>query len=146
MKKTVRILLITIASLMALGALFFVVVAWPGSTKKIERIADQFQPDESWQLQSETINPPRILCLMADCGEVHRSWHKQNYEIRSCREVLAVIGADAEKIYEESVSERREGVVRYCEVRIEREGEPVVITYYNFDDSRNDSKLTVRVE
>lgn len=141
MKKTVRISLITIASLIALGALFLIVVAWPGSTKKIERVADQFQPSSEWVLESETVNPPRLLCLMADCGEIRKVWSRANFEVQNCQDVTNEFG-DALR---EERSQRRDGVIRVCEFKEEVDGLQVVISFYNYDSSPGESRLTMDV-
>lgn len=40
----------------------------------MEQIAGQFKPDPSWQFESETVKPPRIICLDGHCDELDRSW------------------------------------------------------------------------
>lgn len=69
-----RIVALVAGGVILLPVLFVVIGFWPGSTKDIEAIANEFQPGDSWQLESERITPPRLICLQADCGEVSKSW------------------------------------------------------------------------
>lgn len=74
MNKTVRITLITIGSLIVAVSLFFVIGFWPGSTKDVEAVANQFQPGDGWKLVDEQVRPPMVICLQADCNEVDKRW------------------------------------------------------------------------
>lgn len=69
-----RIVAMVIGSIILLPIAFVVIGFWPGSTKDIEAVANQFQPGDGWQLESEVIRPPRLICLQADCGEMTRTW------------------------------------------------------------------------
>lgn len=44
------------------------------STDKLVSIANQFQPDESWELVSENLQPPRRACLGGSCNSLTRRW------------------------------------------------------------------------
>ncbi len=45
-----------------------------GSPDKILAVADQFQPDPSWQLVSERVEAPRKTCIDIECPSVSRRW------------------------------------------------------------------------
>ncbi|RYF28860.1 MAG: hypothetical protein EOO17_03780 [Chloroflexi bacterium] len=70
--KRVVVVLVAVP-LIALGGFLFG-LTYRGSTKDIVAVADQFQPDPSWKLESETINPPQIICIDSVCPQVVRSW------------------------------------------------------------------------
>lgn len=81
---------ISVAVIVLLPVLFLVVGFWPGSTARIEAVADQFQPGDGWVLESETVNPPRFICLQADCNTMSRSWSLgQNITTDELREVVS---------------------------------------------------------
>lgn len=70
--KRVVITLAAVPVIVIIGFLFGLL--YTGSTKEIVAVADQFQPDPSWKLESETITPPRIICIDSVCPQVFRSW------------------------------------------------------------------------
>lgn len=70
--KRVVVVLAAVPVIVIMGFLFGLV--YTGSTKEIIAVADQFQPDPSWTLESETITPPRIICIDSVCPQVVRSW------------------------------------------------------------------------
>lgn len=89
MNKVTRIVVILLSSIAILIVLITVIGFWPGSTKNIESIANRFQPDPSWTLESETINPPRIICLQADCGQIRKVWEIPKV-ITNRQEILSI--------------------------------------------------------
>ena len=40
------------------------------------RVVDSLQPDASWKLVSENINPDRRVCLSGKCNTISRTWEK----------------------------------------------------------------------
>lgn len=44
------------------------------STERLEEVANQFQPDPSWELEQEIINPPVRICIDTMCDQLHRRW------------------------------------------------------------------------
>lgn len=70
--KRVVVVLAAVPVIVIMGFLFGLV--YTGSTKEIIAVADQFQPDPSWTLESEKITPPRIICIDSVCPQVFRSW------------------------------------------------------------------------
>lgn len=53
---------------------FIFALLYRGSPNEIVAVANQFQPDPSWVLETETINPPQIICIASVCPQVFRSW------------------------------------------------------------------------
>lgn len=48
---------------------------YQGSTREIVSVANQFQPGAGWKLESERVEPPRIVCLNSvPCPSVFRAW------------------------------------------------------------------------
>lgn len=48
---------------------------YQGSTKDIVSVANQFQPGEGWKLESESVVPPKIVCLDGvACPSINRVW------------------------------------------------------------------------
>lgn len=70
MKYWIKLSIIIGLPLLVVGFIFI----YQGSPKEIVAVADQFQPDESWQLTTERIVPPAFTCLEANCPSVHRTW------------------------------------------------------------------------
>lgn len=70
--KRVVVVLVAVPVIVIMGFLFGLV--YTGSTKEIVAVANQFQPDPSWTLESEKITPPRIICIDSVCPQVVRSW------------------------------------------------------------------------
>lgn len=74
MSLLVKITLGVIGALLFLAGAFVFIVLYEGSTTKILKIADQFKPDSSWELVSERIEPPRLLCIDVSCPSISRTW------------------------------------------------------------------------
>lgn len=73
--KTYQKVLIGIgAALVVLVAAVIFIFSWEGSPKKIVATADQFKVPTSWELTSERVKNPRIICLMGDCSSLSRVW------------------------------------------------------------------------
>ena len=68
---------IIIGGFIGVAALFGWVM-YIGSSKEIVAVANQFKPDASWKLESESIVPPRTLCIDVECPSVGRVWKTKN--------------------------------------------------------------------
>jgi len=68
-----NIALITTISVVVFGGSIFW-LGWSGSAKDLEQVANQFRPNSSWELKSETIEPPRTLCFDVTCPSLRREW------------------------------------------------------------------------
>lgn len=69
------------AIVIALLIAFIALLSWifyVGSSKDIVAVADQFKPDPSWELKSESIVPPQTLCIDVECPSVWRQWKTPN--------------------------------------------------------------------
>lgn len=52
---------------------------YQGSTRPILDVANKFNPGVGWKLESERVEPPRIVCLNSvSCPSVHRVWVTEN--------------------------------------------------------------------
>lgn len=84
MSKGKRVLIATGIIIALIVIWYLVVVFWHGSTKPILAVADKFQPGASWEMTSETIKPPKIICgdVAVPCPMVTRIWkNKDNPEM-----------------------------------------------------------------
>lgn len=71
-KLLVRVLIV----LGVLVAFILFLFLYEGSTKPILSVADKFQPDPSWELVGESVEPPRFVCLNSvRCPSVSRVWN-----------------------------------------------------------------------
>lgn len=65
---------IIIGVVVLLGGIVFIFF-YQGSTRSILKVADKFQPDESWIMITERVEPPQIICLNSvPCPSLHRAW------------------------------------------------------------------------
>lgn len=129
MNKTVRITLITIGSLIVAVSLFFVIGFWPGSTKNVVAVANQFQPGSGWKLESERISPPRLICLQADCGEVRRAWTSSAISRDVRGELKSLVSSfTTESTFEDNIVCKDSDVNPHCEISVQKNGFPVVIS------------------
>ena len=71
-KKIVICVLSVLFATIALVLFFFL---YEGSAKPILKVADQYEPDASWELASERVQRPRLFCVGA-CPEVVRTWER----------------------------------------------------------------------
>ncbi len=129
MNKTVRITLITIGSLIVAVSLFFVIGFWPGSTKDVEAVANQFQPGDGWKLASERISPPQFICLQADCGEIRRTWTNDIIYENIHDEFKRLVGSFVPNgDFDDSVVCTNSDINQRCELSIQKDGFPVTIS------------------
>lgn len=77
--------------LLAVITLVLFFFLYEGSAKPILKVADQFQPDASWELASEKVQRPRLFCVGA-CPEVVRTWER--VEPVTCLEFESYIPKD----------------------------------------------------
>lgn len=148
MNKVTRIVVILLSSIAILLVLITVIGFWPGSTKNIESIANRFQPDPSWTLESETINPPRIICLQADCGKVRKVWNldKPLPSEAAFKKQTTMISENmqlSESCIDKAHEERSTPV---CDSQTSIEGYEVRLQYRHFRDSNPILILNVEKE
>lgn len=81
MSKRAKLILTVVLTLIGLLiAAYLVVVFWHGSARPILAVADRFQPPSSWQLVSDDVYPPKIVCGDIDiqCPQVIRGWRSSS--------------------------------------------------------------------
>lgn len=77
MSKGLRIVIAI--TIVIVGGIIFA-FTYQGSTEPIEKVADQLKVDPSWKIESETIEPPRIICLGDNaCPSLHKIWNPGKY-------------------------------------------------------------------
>lgn len=74
MSKTFKTVGIAVGVVLVIIAAIVVWGFMPGSTKDLQRIADQFMPESSWTLESESVRPYRAICLDGGCDELSKRW------------------------------------------------------------------------
>lgn len=143
-----RILAIVIAVIVLVPILFIVIGFWPGSTRGIEAVANKFQPGEGWVLESEQINPPMLICLQGDCGEVRKVWRGQASIFKNCSEFAqlshSVTGEFDVNIDTVKFSNNDAGLVWACDIHRSIEYKDVTFSYRDYDDEQ--SMLILQVE
>lgn len=126
-----RSILVVVGSIVGIVILLAVVGFWPGSTKKIEAMANQFQPSGEWKLQSERISPPRFICLQADCGEVRRVWVSEAAHKLQEQDFLYQIKAATQDQSVTHVCEYTtdKSTIASCDATFIRDGKEVTLSY-----------------
>lgn len=145
MKRWIKI---TVPVVIVLAAGFFFLFIYQGSSKPIEDVADQFQPDKSWQLVDNRVVPPTFTCLEANCPSVHRSWKiGKNLTKDEFQRLLDDSGWDF-AIEGTCVAESRvtgtPGTV--CSAHGERNGYQIEVEVVGVYDDPSDSGIVLRVD
>ncbi len=70
-----RWLLISGSAILLALAAFLLPFVYTGDTKPIRQVADQLKAPSNWTLQTEQIEPPRLVCLGDNpCPSLQRTW------------------------------------------------------------------------
>lgn len=70
-----RAILLTLSVFILFISLFIAAIQWTGSTREIVSVADRFQPSNVWKLETERVEPPRLICIQdIPCPEVFKRW------------------------------------------------------------------------
>ncbi len=73
-KHNFRNIILGLIVFLLLLAAYFLWAFLPGSTKKIESIADQFKPESSWTLMDNVTHPQYNVCLDSQCDDIYKRW------------------------------------------------------------------------
>lgn len=146
-----RIVAVVIAVIVLVPVLFVVIGFWPGSTKDIEAVANKFQPGDGWRLESEQIEPPRLICLQADCNTMTRAWTlEKNITTEEFRDRIKS-SPEFETLWRDTIECRLNKVITsgwqtICEVRGVINGMSVDL-YAQADQSEDlEPRVVIRVE
>lgn len=103
---------------------------YEGSPREILSVADQFKPKPEWQLEQETVEPPRNSCIDIRCPSVGRSWILPTEMNREQFKEIAHVGqvqlAISTSCFEEDASGH---VVKSCDAAGTIDGYSVSLSY-----------------
>ena len=136
MKKILKYTGITIGAITAVGLLFVTVGFMPKSTDQIEQLAAQFQPDASWKLESESIEPGRFICLNGHCDQLRKVWslpQPQQPLTREGFEEMAKLGSQSIPLEESCFVNPYNGAASdaSCSARLRSGGYDATVEYSN---------------
>lgn len=145
-----RIAAMVIGGIVLLVVAFAVIGFWPGSTKDIEAVANKFQPGDGWKLESEQIEPPRFICLQADCNTMSRRWAlEKNITTEEFRDAVKNSPGFAElwrNDIECLANPRVTGGSTMCEVKGVIDGIPVTLFALGDTGNTYDPKVVLRID
>lgn len=121
--------------------LLFVLVAafmiiYQGSTRDIVAVADKFQPGPGWVMESEQIEPPRIICLGdVACPSVTRTWRlDEKLDEENFASLMKIYGSQGSpRLVDCSFRQINDG--RICSVDTSVEGYIVQVYVKNVQDN-----------
>ena len=120
-------------------------LSWSGSTDHIKSVANQFKPDSSWKLVSETIRPPQTLCIGMTCPYLARAWTMEKpIDQAELSKILQDSGWTDVKVEQECVDAKKEtGRIHTCSVRGKVDRYSIIIYADDSDSSIYDSPSVV---
>ena len=134
--RTTKIVIVTIAMVLVLPVALLTIGFWPGSMHDAEKIANQLQPGDEWQLISTDNQPPRIICLQGHCGELRKIWHGPAAILKSCDDLatLASQFSEASKTRADQENFRNDepNIMSRCDVHRKIAGENVTLSYRSY--------------
>lgn len=84
-KKRVWLILLLFIILLTIFSVFMHL----NSKRVVTQEANKFQPDISWKLVYEDVEPFRYVCVDGKCPSIHRSWERSNPA--TCHEFVGYI-------------------------------------------------------
>lgn len=73
-RKSKQNILIALGIILSAIIGFLVWFFYVGSPREMISVADQLKTDPDWELASESIQPPRTVCIDGDCPSLSRQW------------------------------------------------------------------------
>ena len=134
--RTTKIVIVTIAMVLVLPVALLTIGFWPGSMHDAEKIANQLQPGDEWQLISIDNQPPRIVCLQGHCGELRKIWHGPPAIFKSCDDLLDLSRQLSEngQFHRNDEQKRNDdsGIMSYCDISAVVSDQNVKLSYDSF--------------
>lgn len=146
MRKSAKIIGFMALGVVVTASLFVLMAGVPLSTKSMESVANSFQPEESWRLESEQITPGKILCLGGKCDNLQRRWVlpaklKSQAEFESIAKLSGKSMAIEQECQLDGQSEEQ---ISFCVAEMVRDGYRVRLYYDSLKDGTSEVQLNVR--
>lgn len=143
-KRNFRNIILGLIVFLLLLAAYFLWAFLPGSTEKIESIADQFKPESSWKLASETITPPYNVCIDAQCEKLRKVWDLGE-ELKTTEQFqkIATLDGSALNLTACTISTGTDENLKLCRASDEVDEYIVTVEYTKYRNEKPDISLNV---